>query len=78
MDYKFKPTHHGRMYGIPVLLDMTYEDCPGVVAKYKMGYLLDFMGFLFGCYCMTASFFNPEFEPMFPILVGKEIDHGNK
>lgn len=74
--YKFKPTHHGRFLGVPVWLDMTDENVPGIEPKYKpIGSIaLSVMEFLFGCFTWLQTFIDPYYEPMFPILVGKEIE----
>lgn len=69
----FKRTHHGKIYGIPVYLDMTDPECPGIEPKYKLGFLLSIAEAFFMSYCAVKSLFDLEFEPMFPILVGEEI-----
>lgn len=71
-------THHGKMFGVPVWLDMTDPECPGVEAKYKLDLVLDFMESMFALYCFTVSLINPEFEPMFLVQVGEEINNTSR
>lgn len=74
---KFKRTHHGKLFGIPVYLDMTNPECPSVEAKYKLDFLLTITEFLFGFYCSVITILNPNFVPMYPFLVGEEIEQRN-
>lgn len=67
-------THHGKVFGIPVYLDMTNEKCPHVEPKYCLGFALTIMEHIFGLYCLIKSYFDPYFEPLFPILVGDKIE----
>lgn len=72
MSYKFTPTHYGSFLGVPAFIDMTDDECPAIEARYHLGFLMDAMEFLFGIYCSIACFVNPDFEPMFPILIKGE------
>jgi len=70
---EFKPTNYGSMYGIPVLIDMRDDNCPGIEARYHLGWALSVMDFLFGCFCYLRTSVDPTFEPMFPILIKGDI-----
>ena len=72
-DYEFKPTHHGSFLGVPVLIDMTDDECPALEARYCLWWLMDGMEFLFGIYCMIMSAIDAEFEPLFPIKIKGEL-----
>lgn len=72
--YEFKPTHYGKFLGVPVLIDMTEPECPGLKARYFLDPVMDVMEFLFGIYCTIMSMVNPEFEPMFPIHIRGEYE----
>lgn len=75
MTTEFKRTHHGHMYGVPVWLDMTDDDCPGIEPKHSMigECAWQIMNFFFGCFTWTASTLNPNYEPVFPIRVGAPV-----
>ena len=68
--------HHGKMFGLPVYLDMSDPECPAVVGKHWIfDALLDnVMEPLFGMFCWTMTFFNPEWEPMYPLQVGPKVE----
>jgi len=67
--YDFKATHYGSFLGVPVLIDMTDDECPALEARYYLGWLMDFMEFLFGIYCVVMSAIDADFEPLFPIKI---------
>ncbi len=72
----FNKTHFGSMYGVPVWFDMTDSELPGVESRYwGTGLVLDVMeGMMMFC-CSVRCMFDPEFEPMFPMLIKGEIGH---
>lgn len=64
------PTHYGTMFGVPVYIDMTDPECPGIeVQKKWMEPLLDVMEFLFGCFVYINTLFDRDYEPMYPIYI---------
>lgn len=69
----FNPTHYGSFLGIPCLIDMSDCDCPAIEARYYLDIPMAIMEFLFGIYCTTRCCFDPEFEPMFPILIKGQL-----
>ena len=73
--FQFKRTHHGKLHGVPVWLDMTNKDCPCVEAKYgRIGEIaLDFMESVFGAYVYLKTMVDPFYEPMYRIQVGKPV-----
>ena len=75
MTTEFTKTHHGHMYGVPVWLDMTDPECPGVEPKYGLlgECAWQVLHFLFGCFTWTVSTLNPDYDPEFPIRVGAPV-----
>lgn len=73
---EFKATHHGKFLGVPVWLDMTDESCPVINPKFGIvgEVALTVMEFLFSIFTYINTLINPSYEPMFPILVGCEVD----
>lgn len=69
----FKHTHNGKMFGVPVKLDMRCEECPQIDADRWWVPLLEVMHLLFALYCMVMSILSPEFEPVFPVQVGRKV-----
>ena len=72
-EYRFTPTHYGSFLGVPVLIDMTDDECPALEARYCLWWLMNGMEFLFGIYCTIMSAINANFEPLFPIKIKGEI-----
>jgi len=74
--YEFKATHHGSLHGVPCWIDMRDDIAPGIQAK--GGFIgevaLDVMECLFGCYCTLRCSVDPDFEPMFAIKLGEEVN----
>lgn len=70
----FKATHHGKLHGIPVYLDMRDPENPGVKVKYNLELILDLAESMFALVCMVRCFFDPNFEPMYPMLVGDPVE----
>lgn len=71
-----KRTHKGLMYGIvPVYLDFTERECPGVEARHwSLEWLLDVVEAMFGLFCMVATTINPTLDPQFPIKITGVLD----
>lgn len=75
-----KPTHIGLFLGIvPINLDMTDPDNPMLevrgsgVAKFLLEILMDVVEGAFALYCAIWSAIDPKFEPLYPIVITKEI-----
>ena len=68
-------THIGLMFGcVPVYLDMTDDDCPGVEGLFfGCDFMLDIVEPIFGACIFIMSAINPEYEPAFPIKIIKEL-----
>lgn len=73
---EFNPTHKGLMFGIvPVYIDMHDDECPSIIGRnwFCEYVLLTPVEVLFNVLCMMMTFFNPEYEPTFPITITKEL-----
>lgn len=70
-----KRTHKGFLFGIvPVYLDMTDSDCPGLeVRHWSLTPLLYLCEAIFGICVFLKSMIDIEYEPAFPIKVTGEI-----
>lgn len=70
--------YHGKLFGVPVWIYKPESDCPGVEAKSWAGeLLLEFaLEPLFSGFCWIVSFINPDWEPMYPLLVGPQEEDG--
>ena len=67
-------THYGWFYGIvPVYVDMTNEECPGVTCRHwTIEPLMSVVDNIANLCCYVASLFSDDFEPMFSIkLTGR-------
>lgn len=73
---KMKRTHKGLMYGIvPVYLDFTIPQCPGVEGRlWGCEALLTACDLIFEMSCYLISLADPDFEPMFPIKITGVLD----
>lgn len=69
-----KHTHNGKMFGIPVQLDMRCEACPQVDCRWYWIPALEVVHLLFAGYCIVMSLIDRDFEPGFPIQVGEEVE----
>lgn len=74
--YEFKATHHGSLHGVPCWIDMRDDVAPGIQAKGGfIGELaLDTMELLFEFYCALRCSIDSDFEPMFSIKLGEEVN----
>lgn len=72
----FKATHKGQIFGcIPVLLDMTDEQVPGVAPRWFWVEPFFWIAeLLFGCAVFLRTMVDPEYEPLFPIKITGEVD----
>ncbi|WP_375191818.1 hypothetical protein [Marinobacter sp.] len=73
---KMKRTHKGLMYGVvPVYLDFTNRECPGVEGRFfGCEALLTLCDLVFEVTCYLVTLARPDFEPMFPIKVTGVLD----
>jgi hypothetical protein len=72
----FNKTHKGLFYGfVPVYLDMTTPDCPGVTGRNVLcEWLLDSGHAIFSFACTCMYLIDPDFEPMFWIKITGEYN----
>lgn len=61
-------THYGFLHGIPVYVDFSTPDAPGIETRwYIPEFCLDIMEALFGCYVGFMTAIEPDFEPCYAI-----------
>lgn len=72
----FKPTHYGSLYGFPIWIDMTDEDCPAIKAKFgKFGDIIfDIIEGLASIYISIMQSIDPMWEPTYTITIKGEVD----
>lgn len=68
-------THEGKMFGlIPCYISMADEECPEIEGKnFVCDVLIDVCEGLFSIFCLIQTNIDPEFEPLYPIQITKEI-----
>lgn len=73
---EFKRTNHGWLLCVPVWLDMTDEESPGVEAKggFVGDIALTVMESFYSLFVLLYSWMNPFWEPVWPIIVGAEVE----
>ena len=73
--YKMRRTHYGRFLGVPVYLDLTTPECPGIEPRHVvLEPVLWAAERAFEVFCGVNSLMDPDFEPLFPILVGRPVE----
>lgn len=72
----FRPTHKGLFCGVvPVFLDMTDPECPGIVERHwSLWPLLEIVEAVLSVCIAARSLFDPTYEPAFPIMITGELE----
>ena len=68
------PTHYGSLHGIPVLIDLTDDECPAITGRYFWcDAALEVMEALFSAFVWMMTYLDDEYEPVYAIKLTGEI-----